>query len=63
MLTLFVLPGLAASLEGGVMGVEPCGKHEGIRVFLLIPALVLGHASQLGRGLPYLKWYLYPVSG
>lgn len=45
MLTLFVLPGLAASLEGGVMGMEPYGKHEGIRVFLLFPALVLGHAG------------------
>lgn len=32
-------------LEGGVMGMEPYGKHEGIRVFLLFPALVLGHAG------------------
>lgn len=29
----------------------------GIRVFLLFPALVLGHGGELGRGLSYLKCY------
>lgn len=35
MLILSVLPGLAASLEGEVMGVEACGEHEGITVFVV----------------------------
>lgn len=45
------------------MGVETWGGHEGIRVFLWFPALVLGCGGELGRGLSYLKCCPGPVSG